>query len=394
MIETADMTAVPSSVLTPASGTGPGLTAQYWHTPDFSGPPAVTRVDRQVNYDVGFPSTFPGWAGAGTQVPLPPTNFFLEQQAVKYDGFLTPPTTGDYQLSLTGWGDATLTLDGTPIIDMTGQNGRRVVDSPVLHLIAGHPYAVHIEYRATRPLTNLQPGTLLLQWRAPAAVQLPGIAQAVAAARAADVAIVYVRDFETEERDRVSLKLPQSADQLISALSAANPYTVVVLASGGPVTMPWLGSVAAVVQTYFGGQEQGRALADVLWGDVTPHGKLTVTYSTSEQATPPGPQNPWNGIASPDITYSEGVDVGYKGYDVAGITPIFPFGYGLSYTTFDYSQLGVHVPNPNASRLEKVQIEFRVTNTGQRTGTETAQVYLGLPASTARRPSGSWVTRK
>jgi beta-glucosidase len=386
MIETADMTAVPSSVLTPANGTGPGLTARYWHTPDFTGPPAVTRVDRQVNYDVGFASTFPNWTSAGTQVPLPPTNFFLEQQAVKYDGFLTPPATGDYRLSLTGWGDATLSLDGTTIIDMTGQDGRRVVDSPSLHLVAGHQYALHIDYRATRPLTPLQPGTLLLQWRTSADAQSPRIAQAVAAAQHADVAIVYVRDFETEERDRVSLKLPQSADQLISAVSTVNPHTVVVLATGGPVTIPWRGSVAAVVQTYFGGQEQGRALADVLWGDVTPQGKLTVTYPTSEQATPPGPQNPWNGIASPDIAYSEGVDVGYKGYDVAGIDPLFPFGYGLSYTTFGYGRLGVHAPNAHASRLEKVQIEFRVSNTGHRTGTETAQLYVGLPASTGEPP--------
>jgi beta-glucosidase len=104
MIETSDLTAVPSAVLSPATGTGPGLTAQYWHSPDFGGAPAVTRVERQVNYDVGFASTFPNWAGAGTQVPLPPTNFFLERQAVKYDGFLTPPTTGDYQLSLTWLG--------------------------------------------------------------------------------------------------------------------------------------------------------------------------------------------------------------------------------------------------------------------------------------------------
>ena len=167
MIETADMTAVPSSVLTPARGTGPGLTAQYWHAPSFAGPPAVTRVERQVNYDVGFASTFPNWAGAGTQVPLPPVNFFLEQQAVAYDGFLTAPATGDYVLSLTGWGDATLSLDGTTIIDMTGQDGRRVVNSPTLHLVAGKQYALHIEYRATRPLTGLQPGTLLLQWRTP-----------------------------------------------------------------------------------------------------------------------------------------------------------------------------------------------------------------------------------
>ena len=222
---------------------GPGLTAQYWHTPSFTGPPAVTRVERQVNYDLGFPSTFPGWTGAGTQVPVPPFDFFLEQQAVRYDGFLIPPATGDYVLSLTGWGDATLSLDGTAVIDMTGQDGRRVVDTPALHLVAGQRYALHIDYRATRPLTGLQPGTLLLQWRTPAAIQAPGIRQAVAAASDADVAVVYVRDFETEERDRVSLKLPQSADLLVRAVSAVNPHTVVVLATGGPVTMPWLGSV-------------------------------------------------------------------------------------------------------------------------------------------------------
>ena len=386
MIETADMTTVPSSVLTPASGTGPGLTAQYWHTPSFTGPPAVTRVERQVNYDLGFPSTFPGWAGAGTQVAVPPFDFFLEQQAVRYDGFLIPPATGDYVLSLTGWGDATLSLDGTAIIDMTGEDGRRVVDSAALHLVAGQRYALHIDYRATRPLTGLQPGTLLLQWRTPAAVRSPGIRQAVAAARDADVAVVYVRDFETEERDRVSLKLPQSADLLVRAVSAVNPHTVVVLATGGPVTMPWLGSVAGVVQTYFGGQEQGSALADVLWGDASPQGKLTVTYPRSEQAIPPGLANPWAGIADPDIVYREGVNVGYKGYDVAGITPQFPFGYGLSYTTFGYSRLGVHAPNQHAARLQKVHVQFRLTNTGRRAGTETAQVYVGLPARTGEPP--------
>ena len=385
MIETADMTTVPSSVLTPASGPGPGLTAQYWHSPSFTGPPAVTRVERQVNYDLGFPSTFPGWAGAGTQVPVPPFNFFLEQQAVRYDGFLSPPATGDYVLSLTGWGDATLSLDGTVVIDMTGQDGRRVVNAPV-HLIAGQRYAVHIDYRATRPLTGLQPGTLLLQWRTPAGTRSPDIRRAVAAARNADVAIVYVRDFETEERDRVSLKLPQSADLLVRAVSAVNPRTVVVLATGGPVTMPWLGSVAAVVQTYFGGQEQGSALADVLWGDTTPQGKLTVTYPRSEQAIPPSLVNPWTGIANPDIVYREGVNVGYKGYDVAGTRPLFPFGYGLSYTTFGYSRLAVHAPDEHAARLKKVHVQFRVTNTGRREGTETAQVYVGLPAATGEPP--------
>ena len=111
-----------------------------------------------------------------------------------------------------------------------------------------------------------------------------------------------------------------------------------------------------------------------------------MTYPTSEQAVPPSPVNPWDGIADPTITYSEGLNVGYKGYDAADIAPQFPFGYGLSYTTFAYSQLGVHAPNAHASRLEKVQVEFRVTNTGQRPGTETAEVYVGLPASTGEPP--------
>jgi beta-glucosidase len=150
--------------------------------------------------------------------------------------------------------------------------------------------------------------------------------------------------------------------------------------------MPWLGSVAAVVQTYFGGQAQGSALADVLWGDLTPQGKLTVTYPTSEQAVPPELTNPWDGIADPNLTYSEGVNVGYKGYDRAGINPLFPFGYGLSYTSFQYAKLAVHTPNPHAAQLGKVHVNFRVSNLGRRTGTETAQVYLGLPTGTGEPP--------
>jgi beta-glucosidase len=141
-----------------------------------------------------------------------------------------------------------------------------------------------------------------------------------------------------------------------------------------------------VVQTYFGGQAQGAALADVLWGDVTPQGKLTVTYPRSEQAIPPTITNPWDGINDPNIVYRDGINVGYKGYDVAGIEPLFPFGHGLSYTTFGYHDLAVQAPNPYAARLNHVHVSFRVTNTGDRTGTETAQVYLGLPASTGEPP--------
>jgi beta-glucosidase len=382
MFETADQTTVPSSVLTPADGSGVGLTTQYWHTPDFAGAAAVTRTEGQVSYDLGFPSTFPGWAGAGSQVPVPPTNFFLEQQSVKYDGYLTAPASGAYTLSLTGWGDAAMTFDGRTIIDMTGKAGRRVVDSTPLTLTAGSRHLIHIEYRATHPVSPLHPGALLLQWKTPRDAVSPAIATAVAAARKAKVAVVYVRDFESEEPDRVSLKLPQSADQLVRAVAAANPRTVVVLATGGPVTMPWLSSVAGVVQTYFGGQAQGAALADVLFGDVNPSGRLPVTYPARQSDVPVA--NPWDRQNNLNVVYREGIDIGYKAYEKAGITPLFPFGYGLSYTQFAFDT--VRSPLATVRPDGSVQVRLRVTNTGSRSGTETVQVYLGLPARTGEPP--------
>ena len=145
----------------------------------------------------------------------------------------------------------------------------------MLHLTAGQSHTLHITYQADHPFDSLEPGTLLLQWKTPAGADSPAIQAAAAAAKKTQVAIVYVRTYEGEQRDRVSLKLPQSADELVQAVRAANPHTIVVLANSGPVTMPWLNSVPAVVETYFGGQEQGSALASVLWGDVNPSGKLT-----------------------------------------------------------------------------------------------------------------------
>ncbi len=385
MLEASDMTAVPSSVLTPANGVGTGLDAFYWHNTDFQGAPALQRVDKQVNYDAGFLSTFGSWAGQTSQVPIPPVNSPAEQQSVVYDGTITAPETGDYTLDLTGFGDATLALDGQQIITMTGADGTLSnVASPVLHLTAGQSHTLHITYQADHPFDSLEPGTLLLQWKTPADAYSPAIQAAAAAAAKTDVAIVYVRTYEGEQRDRVSLKLPESADQLIQAVVAANPHTIVVLANSGPVTMPWLNSVPAVVETYFGGQETGNALADVLWGDVDPSGKLTNTYPTSDTAVPPGVTNPWATANNLNVNYGDDINVGYKGYDTAGITPLFPFGYGLSYTTFGYS--GLQIAPTTATATTPIHIGFQLANTGSQTGAEVSQVYLGLPPSTGEPP--------
>ncbi len=385
MLESSDMTSVPSSVLSPTSGVGTGLDTYYWRNTSFQGSPAVIRLEPQVNYDVGFLSTFGDWAGQPPQVPPPPVLSPTEQQSVVYDGHITAPKTGAYTLALTGFGDASLSIDGQQVITMTGADQTRsYAASPALNWVAGQSHTIHITYQADHPFDSLEPGTLLLEWKTPAGALSPAIMQAAAAARKTDAAIVYVRTYEGEQRDRVSLKLPESANQLIQAVSAANPHTIVVLANSGPVTMPWLSKVPAVVETYFGGQEQGAALGRVLWGDVNPSGKLTITYPTSDSAVPPGVTNPWATAGNLNVTYGDGIDVGYKGYDRAGITPLFPFGYGLSYTTYSYAGLNV-LPSAN-SGTQTVHVRFQIANTGARNGAEVAEVYLGLPATTGEPP--------
>src|SRR6266704_2526026 len=211
----------------------------------------------------------------------------------------------------------------------------------------------------------------------------PAMQEAAALAARSDVAVVVVRDYRNEHADLPSLTLSNEHDLLVQTVVAANPRTIVVVATGGPVLLPWLDQVPSVLESWYGGQEVGNALADVLFGDVTPSGKLPVTFPRSERDTP---------VASPEqysrtdlvANFSEGLFVGYRGYDQFGIEPLFPFGYGLSYTNFAYSQLQVETGATGGSK--PIWVSFTVTNTGSRVGAEIAQVYLGLPASIGEPP--------
>jgi beta-glucosidase len=374
MIETSDMTALPSSVLTPESGNGRGVTARYWNNREFQGPEAVTRTERQVAYDSGFVGGhFEAlYASQVPAVPLSPAPG--QAQSVVYTGFLTAPTTGTYRLGLTGWGDASLFVGDTLVVQNNGTQNRWSQASTI-DLEGGRRYPIRVTY-ATRALVQLQPGTMLLQWAPPSDALEPALQEARQAARDADVAVVYLRTYESEERDRVSLKLPQNGDRLIRAVSEANPNTVVVIASGGPVTMPWRDRVGAVVQNWFGGQEEGNALARILFGDEDPSGHLPITFPETENALGPGAQNPWATYDNPDVVFSEDVNIGYRGYLAAGVRPAFPFGHGLSYTTFAFDRLrtqGLQADGADAT----AQVRVRVRNTGNRAGTEVVQVYLG-----------------
>jgi beta-glucosidase len=218
---------------------------------------------------------------------------------------------------------------------------------------------------------------------------------AAALAKTADVAIVFAYQWESEDMDLDSLSLPENQDALIAKVAAANPHTIVVLETGGPVTMPWVNQVSAVLEAWYAGSRGADAVANLLFGDVNPSAKLPLTFPRSEadlphpnlvkppQSSTAGGPEAWKKIAAGlppfQIKYDEGLKVGYKWYDAKNKQVLFPFGFGLSYTTYSYSNLKV-LPGKN------VRVSFTVTNTGNRAGAEVAEVYAALPASAGEPP--------
>jgi beta-glucosidase len=202
-----------------------------------------------------------------------------------------------------------------------------------------------------------------------------GVSRAVTLAKAVDVPIVFASYPQNEGTDNTTIDLPGQQNQLISSVAAANPKTIVVLHTGSAVTMPWLNQVAGVLENWYPGQEVGNALAALLFGDVSPSGKLPVTFPASLADVPAHTTAQWPG-ANNQVQYSEGVDVGYRWYDAKNITPLYPFGYGLSYTTFGFGNLQVGTLGPAGATVTAT-----VTNTGARAGAEIAQLYVGDPTS-------------
>jgi beta-glucosidase len=214
----------------------------------------------------------------------------------------------------------------------------------------------------------------------------PGTDPAAAAkmARASEIAIVFVWQHTSEGRDVPNLSLPANQDELVNEVAAANPHTIVVLETGGPVTMPWLEKVSAALEAWYPGIRGGEAVARVLFGDVNPSGRLPVTFPKSETDLPqpniagllPAPTGgePKEQKTPFDINYTEGLKVGYKWFEAKGKEPLFPFGFGLSYTSFSYSALEV-------KQGAQLQVRFSVANTGSCAGAEVAQVYATLPSS-------------
>jgi len=214
-------------------------------------------------------------------------------------------------------------------------------------------------------------------------------ASAAALAKKADVALVFAYQWTSEGMDLPSLSLPENQDALIEQVAEANPHTIVVLETGTAVTMPWLEKVSGVLEAWYGGSKGADAVANILFGDVNPSAKLPITFPRSEADLPhpqlvkpprgphPGPE------AKPtfSVHYDEGLKVGYKWYDAENKPVLFPFGFGLAYTSYGYAHLGVSAGSDN-----RVTVTFGVTNRGDRAGAEIAEVYAALPAEAGEPP--------
>jgi beta-glucosidase len=301
-----------------------------------------------------------------------------ERFKVRLGATITPDEAGEWTFALTSTGPSRLFVDGTLVVDNSnpergtafyGAASTEVTGRITLEAGARHELVVEQHKN-----TSINVAALLVGARPP----LPDDAfdRAVEAARDADVAVVVVGtndEWETEGEDRKRMELPLDQDDLVRAVASVNPRTVVVLNTGSPVPMPWLDDVAGVLQVWFGGQELGEGLADVLTGVAEPSGRLPVTFPKRLQDTPAYLVHPGD---DGHTLYAEGLFVGHRWYDARDIEPLFPFGHGLGYGDVSYGE----------ARVVDGAIEVDVTNAADRETAETVQVYVQLPQAERRRP--------
>ncbi|WP_037673585.1 glycoside hydrolase family 3 protein [Streptomyces globisporus] len=355
--------AVPAAVLRTTGGTA-GLTGRYYASAQPTGTPVATRTDNVIDF---------------TSAPVDnlPTVW-----SATWSGTLTPTHTGLHRFSLLPAGTATLKIGGTTVV--SGSRGTRrfflgTYDYPLqgtAELTAGKTVTVEITYSNALadpdPMGRSTCG-LTLGWQ-PASL----IPAAVRAARAADAAVVFVNRIAGEAMDHEQLTLPADQNQLIAAVAAVNARTVVVLNTDGPVAMPWLDDVEAVVQAWYGGRGMGTALAAVLFGDSDPSGRLPVTFPAGATQGPGSTTATYPG-KNAVVSYDEGTAIGYRSYDAKGQQPLFPFGHGLSYTAFAHGSLEATYDTV----AKAVTLSVTVTNSGSRQGTDVVQIYATLPAAAA-----------
>ncbi|MGB6430633.1 MAG: glycoside hydrolase family 3 C-terminal domain-containing protein [Candidatus Acidiferrales bacterium] len=349
---------------TAADGAQSGLNAEYFASSDLTGAAVVTRVDAHVNFGMGS--------------NMQPAEHTL---SARWSGYFTPVAAGAHDVVVQSTGEGggfyRLFVDDTLVLDHWKLSTARL-NYATLDLTAA-PHKIVLEQRGRSGWLG---GEFRMGIVAHDSYVDPAAKQLAASADVVVVAAGFDPESESEGSDR-TFGLPPGQDELIQAMAAANKNTIVVLTSGGGVDMrAWLDRVPALIEAWYPGQEGGTALAEILFGDVDPSGRLPVTFDRSWDESPVHDSYyPAEGTTS--VAYSEGVFSGYRGYDHAGRKPLFPFGFGLSYTTFSFSHL---VITPSSSTDGHCDVSFDVTNTGTREGAEVAEVYVGDKHASVPRP--------
>jgi beta-glucosidase len=361
-IPTLEKMAKETKFTTEATGGQAGLKAEYFSNLDLSGRPCIERIDNKVSYD---PATDGGEAAS----PL----------SVRWTGYLTPSTPGEHLVFVQGPGENggyRLYVDKKLVMDDWTQ-AYAFLNQIKIPLQSG-PHQVELDYFVKRGWGKIRANFGIVRPEELVKAEAKAVA---AKADAVVVAVGFDQSSEGESADRM-FALPPGQDELIKQIAAVNKNTVVVVTSGGGVDMSaWVDGVPGLLQAWYPGQEGGTALAQLLFGDYSPSGKLPLTMERRWEDNPAHDTYYPKG-GDKKVVYSEGVFIGYRGYEKSGVKPLFPFGYGLSYTTFAYKNLTV---SPAGGDQQAV-VHFDLTNTGSRAGAEVAEVYVGDRHSSVPRP--------
>ena len=361
-----------------------GLQGQYFTTPDLSGTPSTTRVDNDINFD---------WEQDPIPVPSNQGNF-----SAKWTGQFVPQISGDQVIKVCADGGVRVIVNGQILIDNFSKPplpplgyGPTPAFSAKFSANAGTPYSVELDYHRVPGFfgnayggrtTGGRNGGLLgvqLSW---ASLQAP---PNFAKYDAVVVCVGTNNQYDGEGYDR-PFDLPEFQGELIQNLANVNPRTIVITHGGGSFNAePWINQARGLIQAFYPGQNGGQAIAEILFGAVNPSGKLPISWEKLAQDNPAYATFPMPLNQHPTtMYYSEGIFIGYRGYEKNHIQPLFPFGFGLSYTSFAFSNLKIEPAVFNGH--EPVRVSFTVTNTGKRAGAEVAELYVGQQSPTIVRP--------
>ncbi|KAJ2927902.1 hypothetical protein H1R20_g9210, partial [Candolleomyces eurysporus] len=373
---------------------GPGMDIEFWNDE-----PSADFLNLHPEFTGHFKS--PTW-----------TTSTLNTECIMFDGIdkkvnyscwmrftctFTPDESGDWEFELNLAGRGNLFVDGKLVLDLStnppqGESffelGTASVRAVVQGLKENQAYSLELRLSSAEFVGR---GPPIQCWGGIRLGAIPKtdpeeeIKKAAQLAKASDVAIVVVglnHDWESEGYDRADLELPGLTNRLVSTVLTANPATIVVNQSGSAVTMPWAKEASTLIQAFYGGNELGNGLADVLFGRVNPSAKLPLTFPARLEDVPSYPSFGNRVQEHGKVLYNEGVFVGYRGYEIKNIQPLFPFGFGLSYSTFQYDDLEATAPTSEGS----FTISFKITNTSNIGGKEVSQIYVSDPESSLPRP--------